>query len=122
MSWNHRSKIAAVAIVIQSVAGAFSAPNTTTDLMGVSNLTNTGDMYSAQDPTLSGAIWDVQRIYLGRTETIGFTLPCAGLVARRRLRLAHGFPAALCALRASPRSATAPRSPAPWWPARQPRR
>jgi hypothetical protein len=78
MSWNHRSKIAAVAIVIQSVAGTFTAPNTTTDLVAVSDLTNTGDMYSANDPTLSGTIWDVNRIYLGRTETIGFTLPLRG--------------------------------------------
>jgi hypothetical protein len=78
MSWNHRSKIAAVAIVIQSVAGTFTAPNTTTDLVGVSDLTNTDDMYSATDPTLSGAIWDVNRIYLGKTSTIGFTLPLRG--------------------------------------------
>jgi hypothetical protein len=78
MSWNHRSKIAAAALVIQATPGTFSAPNTTTDLIAVSNLTNTGNMYSATDPTLSGTIWDLPRIYLGRTETVGFTLPLRG--------------------------------------------
>lgn len=77
MSWNHRSKIAAVALVIQSVAGTFSAP-TSADTMPVSNLTNTDDMISATDPTLTGAIWDVNRIYLGRTSTVGFTMPLRG--------------------------------------------
>ena len=78
MSWNHRSKIAAVAIAIQGVAGTFTAPVAATDLMAVSDLTNTDDMISAQDPTLSGTIWDVNRIYLGRTSTVGFTMPLRG--------------------------------------------
>lgn len=78
MSWNHRAKVAAVSVVIQAVAGAFSAPNTTSDLIAVSGLTNTDEMISTADPTLSGAIWDVNRIYLGRTSTVGFTLPLRG--------------------------------------------
>lgn len=78
MSWNHRSKIAAVAVAIQGVAGTFSAPNNTTDVMAVSNLTNGDELVSAADPTLSGAIWDTSRIYLGRTSTVGFTVPLRG--------------------------------------------
>ena len=78
MSWNHRSKIAAVAIAIQAVAGTITQPAAPADLVAVSDLTNTDDMYSAADPTLSGAIWDVNRIYLGRTSSVGFTLPLRG--------------------------------------------
>lgn len=78
MSWNHRSKIAAVAIAIQASAGIFTAPVAATDIMAVSNLTNGDELISAADPTLSGAIWDVSRIYLGKTSTVGFTIPLRG--------------------------------------------
>lgn len=78
MAWNHRAKIAACAIAIQAVAGAFTAPVAPADLIAVSGLTNGDEMISAADPTLSGAIWDVARIYLGRTSTVGFTIPLRG--------------------------------------------
>lgn len=78
MSWNHRSKITAVAIAIQAAAGVFTAPNRTTDLVAASGVTNANEMISATDPTMSGAIWDVNRIFLGQTSTIGFTLALRG--------------------------------------------
>ncbi len=78
MSWNHRSKITAVAIAIQTVAGVFTAPNTTTDMVAASGVTNVPEMISTTDPTMTGTIWDVSRIFLGQTNTIGFTIPLRG--------------------------------------------
>lgn len=78
MSWNHRAKIATAAITIQASAGTITQPNTTSDLIAVSALTNPDSMYSTADPTLSGTIWDVSRIYLGKTSMVSFTLPLRG--------------------------------------------
>ena len=78
MSWNHRAKIAAIAVTIQTTPGVFEAPNPVTDLIAVSGLNNADEIYSAQDPTLTGAIWDTARIYLGQTSNINFTLPLRG--------------------------------------------
>lgn len=78
MSWNHRSKIAAAAIAIQATPGSFTAPSNTTDVMAVSDLTNADNLISAQDPTLSGTIWDVNRVFLGKASDIGFKFPLRG--------------------------------------------
>lgn len=77
MSWNHRSRITAIAIAIQPTPGVFAAPGAG-DIIAVSNVTNTDDMQSAADPTLTGAIWEERRVYLGRTSNVGFTFPLRG--------------------------------------------
>jgi hypothetical protein len=78
MAWNHRSKVVAIAVAIQSVPGVFTAPNTTTDLMAVASITNSNEPITADDPTASGAIWSVPPINLGYSATIGGTFPIRG--------------------------------------------
>lgn len=78
MAWNHRSRVVAMAIAIQSVAGTFTAPNTTTDLMAVSVPSNSFEAITADDPTATGAIWASPRVYLGKTGTAGATFPLRG--------------------------------------------
>lgn len=78
MAWNHKSRIVAMAVAIQAGAGVFNQPNTTTDLMGVSSPTNTHEAVTAEDPTATGTAWESNRVYLGKTATIGGTVPLRG--------------------------------------------
>lgn len=78
MSWNHRSRVLAMAFAVQTGAGVFNQPSSATDLIGVSNVTNTVASVETADPTVTGAIWDANRVYLGKTATIGGTIPLRG--------------------------------------------
>jgi hypothetical protein len=78
MAWNHRTRVVAMAVAIQAVSGTFVQPNTTTDLLAVSAPTNTVEAITTDDPTATGAVWDSNRVYLGKTATIGATLPLRG--------------------------------------------
>src|SRR3546814_11968109 len=74
----HKTKITTVAIAIQAVAGVFTAPVAPDDLIAVGSVTNGEDIIQAEDPTMTGSIWNSARIYLGKTATDGFTLPLRG--------------------------------------------
>jgi hypothetical protein len=78
MAWNHRSRVVAMSIAIQVGAGTFIQPNTTTDIMAVSSPTNTHDAITADDATATGTVWESNRVYLGKTATIGATVPLRG--------------------------------------------
>lgn len=78
MAWNHRSKVMAMAIAIQSAVGTFVQPSAATDLLAVANGTNTHDPVTADDPTATGSVWDSPRVYLGKNATIGGTIPLRG--------------------------------------------
>lgn len=77
MSWDHRTRVVAVGVAIQPVAGTFVQPGVA-DLMAISAPANSDEMISVADPTMSGAIWEMPRIYLGRTGTAGATVPLRG--------------------------------------------
>lgn len=77
MAWNHKSRIVAVAVAIQSVAGTFTTP-TSADIIPVSPPTNGEDMVSTDDPTATGSIWQSPRVYLGKTANVGATAPLRG--------------------------------------------
>ncbi len=78
MAWNHKSRVVAMGVVIQPVAGTFLAPNRTTDLIPISPPTNGSDIVSADDPTATGTIWASPRIFLGETSTAGATAALRG--------------------------------------------
>lgn len=78
MAWNHRSKVMAMAIAIQSAVGTFVQPSAATDLLAVANGTNTHDPVTADDPTATGSVWDSPRVYLGKNATLGGTIPLRG--------------------------------------------
>jgi hypothetical protein len=78
MAWNMRSRVVAVGVVKQAVAGVFTAPNNTTDLIGVSAPNNADDIVQAADPTMTGGVFEQPRIFLGRTSTAGGTIPLRG--------------------------------------------
>lgn len=78
MAWNHRSRVVAMAIAIQTVPGTFVQPNGTTDLIAVSSPTNTPEGITTEDPTATGAIWEANRVYLGKAATVGATAPLRG--------------------------------------------
>lgn len=78
MSWNHKSQIVAIAVAIQTVPGVFTQPNTTTDLIAVSQPTNTRDPITTEDPTATGTIWTQRRMYLGKVGTVSGTFPLRG--------------------------------------------
>lgn len=77
MAWNHKSRVVAVGIAIQAVAGVFTAPSAS-DLVPVSPPTNSEEIISTEDPTATGSVWQAPRIYLGKTGTISFTAPLRG--------------------------------------------
>lgn len=77
MSWNHKDKLFAMGVTIQTSAGQFNLPGVN-DLIGVSNPEGGTDMLSTADPTQTGTIWDAPRIYLGETGTGGGTIPLRG--------------------------------------------
>lgn len=78
MAWNHKSRIVAMAIAIQTGAGVFNQPNTSTDIVGVASPTNTHEPVTADDPTATGTAWESNRVYLGKTATLGATIPMRG--------------------------------------------
>lgn len=78
MAWNHKSRIVAMSVAIQPAQGQFVQPNRTTDLIAVSAPTNTHEIVSAEDPTATGSGWESNRVYLGKTATLGFTIPLRG--------------------------------------------
>lgn len=78
MAWNHRSRIVAMAVAIQSAVGTFVQPSAATDLMAVSNPTNANAIVSADDPTATGAVWESGRVFFGKQSTVGATFPIRG--------------------------------------------
>lgn len=78
MAWNHRSRVTAMSIAIQAVAGVITQPNTSSDLVAVSAPTNSHEAVTADDPTATGTVWDSNRIVLGETATVGATVPLRG--------------------------------------------
>lgn len=78
MSWNNRSKVAAMGVAIQTTPGQFVLPNETSDLMAVASLSNADAQQSVADPTLTGAVWDTAPIVLGSSSTIGGSVPLRG--------------------------------------------
>lgn len=78
MAWNHRSRVVAMAVAIQASVGAFVQPSIASDLMAVSSPTNSVAIVSADDPTATGAVWESQRVYLGKQHTVGATVPLRG--------------------------------------------
>ena len=75
MAWNHKSRIVAVAVAIQVAAGAFTAPNTTTDLIAVAPPQNSEEVIEAEDPTATGTIWTTPAAYLGKTASMTLMAP-----------------------------------------------
>lgn len=78
MAWNHKSRVVAMAIAIQSVAGTITQPNMTTDIAAVAPPQNAEEIISAEDPTATGTIWQAPRIMLGKTATMTAMLPLRG--------------------------------------------
>jgi hypothetical protein len=77
MSWNHKTRVVAMAIAIQPVAGVFTAP-AEADLVAVSVPNNSFEPITADDPTATGAIWTAPQINLGRTGTAGASFVMRG--------------------------------------------
>lgn len=77
MSWNHKSRIVAMAVAIQAVPGVFTTP-TSADIIPVAPPTNGEDLVSTEDPTATGSVWDAPRVYLGKTGNVGATAPLRG--------------------------------------------
>ncbi len=77
MAWNHKSRVVAMAVAIQSVAGTFTTP-TSADIIAVAPPTNGEDIVSTEDPTATGSIWAAPRVYLGKTGNMGATAPIRG--------------------------------------------
>lgn len=78
MAWNHKSRVVAMAVAIQAVAGTFTAPAAPADLIPVSPPTNSEDIISTEDPTATGSVHAAPRIYLGKTGSMGATAPLRG--------------------------------------------
>ena len=77
MAWNHRDNVVAVGVAKQVAVGAFVAP-TAADLIGVANVGNTRDPVTADDPTLTGTVWNSNRIFIGKVGTVNFNFPMRG--------------------------------------------
>ena len=77
MAWNHKTRVVALAVAIQAVAGVFTTP-VAADIVPVSVPTNGEDLVSTEDPTATGSVWNAPRIYLGKTANIGATAPLRG--------------------------------------------
>ena len=78
MAWNHKSRVVAVAIAIQTVAGVFTVPAAPADLVPVAPPTNSEEIISTEDPTATGSVHTAPRIYLGKTATISAQAPMRG--------------------------------------------
>ena len=77
MAWNHKSRVVAMAIAIQGVAGVFTAP-TSADIVPVAPPTNNEEATTAEDPTATGSVHQAARIYLGKTATVSANAPLRG--------------------------------------------
>jgi hypothetical protein len=77
-TWNQRSRVIAMAVALQPIAGQFVQPAIATDLVAVSDITNTHDALTTQDNTATGSVWEGNRIVLGKSATIGATIPLRG--------------------------------------------
>jgi len=77
MAWNHKSRVVAMAVAIQVVAGVFTAP-VAADIVPVSPPTNTEDAITTEDPTSTGSVHTAPRIYLGKTASISATAALRG--------------------------------------------
>lgn len=77
MAWNHKSRVVALAIAIQTVAGTFTTP-TSADIIAVAPPTNKENIVSTDDPTATGSIWNAPRVYLGKTADVGASAPLRG--------------------------------------------
>lgn len=77
MAWNHKSRIVAIGIAIQPVAGTFTTP-TASDMIAASNVTNSNSDVTAEDPTLTGTGWESEPIVVGEEGQIGFTMALRG--------------------------------------------
>lgn len=77
MAHNHRDKIFAMGVRLQTAAGSFDLP-TQADLVAVSSPEGGRDPLEAPDPTETGSIWEQEPIFLGETGTGGATIPLRG--------------------------------------------
>lgn len=77
MAWNHKSRVVALAVAIQTVAGVFTSP-TSADIIAVAPPTNGEDIVSTDDPTATGSVWASPRVFLGKTANVGATAPLRG--------------------------------------------
>lgn len=77
MAWNHRDNVIAIGVRKQVAEGAFLLP-TVADILGVANVGNTRDPITAEDPTVTGTVWDANRIVIGKTGTVNFNFPVRG--------------------------------------------
>jgi hypothetical protein len=77
MAWNHRDNIVAIGVALQVSAGVFVAPGAA-DLMGVANIGNTRDPITADDPTVTGTVWNANRILIGKSGSVNFNFPIRG--------------------------------------------
>lgn len=77
MAWNHKTRVVAMAVAIQAVAGTFTDP-TSAGIIPVSPPTNGEDIISTEDPTATGTVWTAPRVYLGKTANAGATAPLRG--------------------------------------------
>lgn len=96
-----KENIAALGITIQPTPGQYNEPNTTTDLLAVSAPDDGSDAITGEDPTLTGAVWQAPRLFLGRRGRAGATSvlrgpggsspPAAGANVLGRILQAAGF-------------------------------
>ena len=77
MAWNHRENVIAIGVALQATPGVFVQPGVN-DLMGVANVGNTRDPITADDPTVTGTVWNGTRIVIGKTGTVNFNFPMRG--------------------------------------------
>jgi hypothetical protein len=77
MAWNHKSRIVALAIAIQTVPGTFEVP-TSADIIPVAPPQNAEEPITADDPTATGTVHAAPRIYLGKTATVTAMAPLRG--------------------------------------------
>ena len=77
MAWNHKSRVVALGVAIQAVAGVFTAP-TSADYVPVAPPTNNEDPITAEDPTATGSVHQSAPVYLGKTATISANAPLRG--------------------------------------------
>lgn len=72
-----KSKVVAFGVTIQPDEGVFNAPGQD-DLMLISQPDDGSDVQTADDPTVTGAVWTPAPIYLGRRGRAGATFPLRG--------------------------------------------
>lgn len=98
---SHKDSIVAFGVTIQPTPGTFNPPNTTTDLMPISSPDAGYDPITADDDTMTGALWGAARQFLGARGRAGATArlrgpggatpPAAGAWPLGRILQAAGF-------------------------------